>query len=127
MLLLFQKFIYRADIIANSNVLYLMGDNEQRVGKGGQAKEMRGERNTHGIRTKRAPLRTPDVYWSDDDYERQIALVDEDFQSLVKRYRRGYSAIVCPLDGLGTGEAQLHTRAPRTLQYIDKWLINLTV
>ncbi len=126
MIILFQKFIYASDMMANPRVLYLMGDNEQRKGRGGQAREMRDQPNVHGIRTKKAPLRESHVYWSDDDFSRQCELVDEDFRTLVSRWEMDSDyPVVCPLDGLGTGESQLPTRAPRTLRYINEWISTL--
>lgn len=101
---------------ANPDVLYLWGDNEARVGRGGQAAEMRGEPNGIGIRTKRTPGTDESAYWSDDDYERQITLVYEDFERVFKNIHR---TIVIPIDGLGTGMSQLPKRAPRTLSYIE--------
>jgi hypothetical protein len=47
--------IYRRDLRANPESLYLFGDNTKRVGIGGQAREMRGEPNAVGIATKNAP------------------------------------------------------------------------
>ena len=59
-MIIYQKFIYRSDLKANPSVLYLFGDNLQRVGLGGQAKEMRGEPNAVGIATKKAPDNKPE-------------------------------------------------------------------
>jgi hypothetical protein len=42
--ILYQHRIYRMDLIANPNILYVFGDNTKRVGMGGQAGEMRGVR-----------------------------------------------------------------------------------
>ena len=52
------KFITRQYVKAHPNVYFVFGDNEVRRGYGGQAKEMRGELNTVGVRTKRTPGQT---------------------------------------------------------------------
>ena len=36
--IIFQKMIYREDLIRNRSVIYVFGDNDLRIGKGGQAK-----------------------------------------------------------------------------------------
>jgi hypothetical protein len=58
-----QKWITRDDLRANPNVLYLFGDNERREGLGGQAKEMRGEPNAIGVRTKASPSKHETAFW----------------------------------------------------------------
>ena len=55
MKLFVQKWIARADLKQNQDRIYLFGDNVERVGHGGQAKEMRGEPNAIGIATKLKP------------------------------------------------------------------------
>ena len=124
MIVIYQKFIYRADMQANSECLYLWGDNEARKGVGGQAKEMRDEPNGIGIRTKKAPLYDESAYWSDKFFERQVGLIDEDFY-IIDRELPKYKALVIPLDGIGTGMAQLTKRAPKTLQYLNDKLMDL--
>ena len=128
-MLLFQRMMYRVDLRMNPSVYYLMGDNEERRGQGGQAAEMRGEPNMIGIRTKRSPGRDEPAYWSDADFERQAYLLDEDFQKVADiMVMDMLSIVVCPLDvtgtkqGLGTGMSELGKRAPRTLAYIERWV-----
>ncbi len=70
-MIIFQKFIYREDLKTNQGVMYLFGDNDMRVGKGGQAKEMRGEPNAIGIRVKKAP-KTTNAYYTDEEYQSNI-------------------------------------------------------
>lgn len=126
-----QKMIYRVDMQANPRLLYIFGDNEARTGSGGQAKEMRGEPNVIGIRSKRKPLYDPDAYWYEADHPRQRKLVDEDFMAVVEALKPNasgasdYKGLVIPLEGIGTGMAQLKDRSPSTLRYIEKWIANL--
>ena len=118
-----QAFISRADIQAHPERIYLFGDNEARVGQGGQAKEMRGEPNAVGIRTKRAPGYEENAYWSDDQYEQNRAMVRIDFEAVLRfMLWEPRTVVVIPRDGLGTGLAGLSTRAPKTLAMIEKWI-----
>ena len=131
-MLVFQRMIYRVDLRANPQVIYLMGENEMYTGSGGQAAEMRGEPNMRPIRTKRKPRRDPDSYWTDLDFDRQASLVDADFMAVVREMESNPNLIVvCPLDvtgiqcGLGSGMAELPIRAPRTYNYIKAWIETL--
>lgn len=112
--LILQSRIYRADLKANPAALYVFGDNEERWGLGGQAREMRGEPNAHGVAT----LKAPGVFWTDDEFTRQCAVIDVDMLLPFKRLRDGVT-IVFPLDGIGTGLADLAARAPRTFAYLQ--------
>jgi hypothetical protein len=116
--IIFQKFIYREDLRANPDAVYLFGDNEKRSGFGGQAKEMRGEPNAIGIRTKKSPGQDESDYWSDDNFQSNKIIIQADFAPvrtalLIKKI------VIIPLDGLGTGLSELPTRAPLTHQYIN--------
>lgn len=112
-----QKFISRADIQANPDKVYLFGDNDKREGSGGQAKEMRGEPNTIGIRTKKAPLYDPSVYYTDDEYKDNVKKINEDINRVRDAVLRG-KTIVVPEDGIGTGMALLSEKAPKTLAHV---------
>jgi hypothetical protein len=116
--IIFQKLIFRLDLRANLDVYYLFADNEQRTGLGGQAKEMRGEPNAIGIRTKVAPNIDIDSYWSDENLQSNIQKLYEDFLP-VKYLLEQNKVVVIPLDGFGTGLAELPRRAPKTLKYIE--------
>lgn len=112
---IYQHRIHRRDLQLNPEVLYVFGDNEIRKGYGGQAAECRDEPNAVGIRTKRFPFSTlDDAYWSDNEYDRNCRMIDEDMQSIF-----AYDGVVVyPADGVGTGLSELDTRAPRTLAYL---------
>ena len=123
-----QKFIYRSDLQKNPMITYVFGDNYQRKGYGGQAKEMRGEPNAIGVRTKWAPNNEPssffdDIHLSYVSYRstvnaRTSVLIAEDILRVADVITKG--GIVClPEDGLGTGMSHLETRAPKTLKYIN--------
>lgn len=123
-MIIFQKLIYRPDLRANPDLIYLFGDNEQRIGLGGQAREMRGEVNAVGIRTKRAPGMKEEDFWSDEKFDIYSRMIDEDFHDVIQYARTGHS-IVIPLDGLGTGLSELPTRAPKLLAYINEHIRHL--
>lgn len=113
----FLKFITRADLKADPNGLYLFGDNDQRVGMGGQAGAMRGEPNAIGVRTKLAPSMNEWDFFSDDFFEDNCHDIDEDLERVRDALKGGIS-VICPSDGLGTGLSELPTRAPRTFAYL---------
>ncbi|MCC3156095.1 hypothetical protein LJ737_02545 [Hymenobacter sp. 15J16-1T3B] len=120
-----QKFITPEDLKANPNTLYVFGDNERRRGYGGQAKAMRGELNAVGVRTKRKPARTAsDDFWTDDTCEQNCQMIAEDSAPVFDHLRAG-GHVVLPEDGLGTGLAELPTRAPRTFAYLQEQLHQL--
>lgn len=109
----------REDIQANPDKIYVFGDNDTRKGNGGQAKACRGEPNTIGIRTKKYPGYGHDyMYYTDEEYANNICKVSEDFIEVTMALAEG-KTVVFPKDGFGTGLAELSTRAPRTLAYID--------
>lgn len=118
----YQKHICRADLRANSTSLYVFGDNEARFGDRGQAAEMRGEPNAHGIPTLRAPGR----YWSDADARRQNEVVNDNLQ-VVRRWLLDGRIVVWPLDGIGTGFACLKDNAPQTWACLQEQLARLGI
>jgi len=123
-MLIYKKFICRQDLKDNPNKLYVFGDNSERVGFGGQAKEMRGEPNAVGITTKKSPSMDDSAFFTNDDilqwiYENRLS---------VKRLVVHRSDIVWPSDGIGTGLAQLKERAHSiwfTLTYFEEYLEEL--
>jgi len=112
-----QKFVYRSDLQSNRSVMYLFGDNHARKGLGGQAKEMRGEPNAHGIRTKWAPTYNAVDFFSDSQFDKIVEMLDEDFHSVFEHLTMG-NIVVLPEDGLGTGISRLPELAPKTFAYI---------
>jgi len=121
-MIIFQKFIYREDLKNNQGVTYLFGDNDVRRGRGGQAKEMRGESNALGIRVKKAPQTDKKAYYTDKEYQKNIKKIDEDLQNVELVLERD-GVVIIPTDGMGTGLARLKEFAPKTLVYLQKRLI----
>lgn len=119
-----QRRIAREDLRAHRDDLYLFGDNEARTGYGGQAAAMRGEPNAIGIRTKRAPGRQPQDYWTDARYDDCRRMIDDDLGPVFAAITAG-GTVVIPADGLGTGLSALPERAPRIFRYLDEQLRRL--
>lgn len=116
-MLITQKFIYRSDLQSNPHILYLFGDNLVRQGRGGQAKEMRGEPNAIGVATKRRPSAYADSFFSDSDFEDNCKVIRTDLRPAARAIQH-YSIVIIPEDGLGTGFSELPERAPRTNEYL---------
>lgn len=107
--------ITRSIVKSEPDTLFVFGDNDQRSGLGGQAKEMRGEPNAIGVRTKHKPSTYPSAYWTDSTLEENKKKIDEDFAKITSHKGR----VVIPAAGLGTGLAGLKDKAPKTLEYIE--------
>lgn len=116
--------ILREHIKSNPEILFVFGDNDERKGLGGMAKEFRGEPNTVGIRTKRKPTTENDAYYSDFDYDENCNKIDEDCAEILSR-SKNYVAVFIP-EGIGTGLSKLPERAPRTYGFLVEHLEKLT-
>lgn len=122
----FQKKILREDVQNNKHLLYIFGDNLARVGLGGQAAAMRGEPNSAGIATKRAPGMSADDFFSDKPDE--IGTVINDILRILDPANTvQYSGIVYPLDGVGTGLAEMPKRSPRAYQIVTLFELGLSL
>lgn len=113
MTILYMKWITRSLIRNNPDKIFLYGDNLLERGMGGQAKECRGEPNTIGIPTKRAPGHKDSDFFTDEDYTTNVRHIENCFNKIPPD-----SIVVLPEAGLGTGLAQLDRRAPKTFAYI---------
>lgn len=116
----YEKFITRAMLRAELHTLFVFGDNMFHAGKGGQAKEMRGEKNAVGIPTKWSPGMLVGDFFDDreGDIDRCREEIDAAFGRLFMHAAHG-GEIVWPADGVGTGLAQLKERAPLIWDYIE--------
>jgi hypothetical protein len=105
---------YDEDILrANPDKIYIFGDNEQRVGKGGQA-IIRDEPNAFGIATKKQPNMKDGAFFTDDEFETNKKIIDED----IAKIKADGRPIVFPEDGIGTGRGDLKNKAPKTYEYL---------
>lgn len=114
----FRKRITREMLQAEPNTLFVFGDNLQRRGFGGQAKEMRGEPNAVGLPTKRAPHMYKDAFLMDTDLETIRRVTQADLRRLLNCAALS-GTIVWPRDGIGTGLAALGANAPAIKAFYD--------
>jgi hypothetical protein len=114
-----QKRYTRAEIRGNPGRLYVFGDNVARLGRGGQARECRGEPNVVGIVTKWQPATDPAAYFHDHDLDRVRWSIQQDFRTLADHLRSG-GDVVWPADGVGTGLARLSSTAPAIADFIER-------
>ena len=118
--------ISRDFVRANPKNLFLFGDNMERSGFGGQAKEMRGEDNSFGIPTKKIPSQNEQAFLTDNELEENIRAIDAAFDHLVSRIESGqFEKLIIPASGIGTGLAQLEEKAPETFKYLQTKIGNL--
>ncbi len=123
------KWITREYVRAHPDTIFVFGDNVAREGYGGQAAAMRGELNTVGVPTKWVPGNKDRHFFSDLEFEQPHPIwvnksrikseIDDAFDDLEDLVAKGKD-IVIPTDGFGTGLAQLATRAPKVLAYIEE-------
>lgn len=122
----FEPWITREMARNNPEDLHVFGDNLQRSGFGGQAKELRGEPNAVGIPTKRAPHMGPGAFFG--DWPRDI---EEFKEAAAPAFARLHShllaggTVIWPADGIGTGLADLERRAPRIWDSLQRALDRL--
>lgn len=118
--IIYQKWIKRDDLVKNKDKIYLFGDNDQRQGYAGQAREMRGENNAIGIRVKKKPFMSKESFYTDREYKDNCKKIDEDFARIPDDID-----IIIPSDGIGTGLALLDQQAPKTFNYLKSKLKEL--
>lgn len=114
-------WVDRNKIQENPDKVYLFGDNDARVGLGGQADACRGLPNTIGIATKKLPTMAEEAFYTDDELSINKAKVDKDMAKALEALLEG-KTIAIPKDGFGSGSSELPTRAPKTLRYIERWI-----
>lgn len=107
----YQKWITRQDLRNNPDVLYVFGDNLERRGFGGLAKECRGEPNAVGIPTKKKPSHGDYAYFSNNDFRVFSDRLRVAFK-LLENHLNDDGDVVWPTDGIGTGLAYLEEKAP---------------
>lgn len=105
----------REDLQDNPYIFYVFGDNEERIGNGGQAGACRGEPNAIGVATL-----SFDRPWGDTMSQvwHQASVMRRDFQPIFWKLNAGQT-IVWPRDGIGTGIANLPNVSPRTFNYLQ--------
>ncbi len=121
------KWITRAFVREHRDRIFLYGDNLARQGFGGQAAAMRGEPNVVGIPTKKLPSNNENAFFTDAEFEQNKAAIDHSFELLSAISLATDQIIVIPANGIGTGRAQLQSRAPLTFAYLQKRLGDLSL
>jgi len=116
----------REQIKAAPDTLFIFGDNFDRKGFGGQAAEARGEPNAVGIPTKRAPSMRPDAFLTDADLARLQAAAAPALDRLRGHLGAG-GDVIMPTAGIGTGLAQMATRAPACWSWLCAELRSLGI
>jgi hypothetical protein len=114
----YQKWITREDLRANPDKLYVFGDNIQRRGLGGQAKEMRGEPNAVGVVTKHRPSNSPNAFFRDKDLDWIASIMTKDLLPVHEALLKG-KTVVWPSDGIGSGLSQLPKYAPKIWEMLE--------
>lgn len=112
--------ITRALVQSDRETMFVFGDNMEGRGLGGQAAAMRGEPNAIGVPTKWAPKRQVRAYFTDGDrLNRDVwHAIREAFDRMRATLDDGRNVVI-PADGLGTGLAELPTRAPKLHAMIE--------
>ena len=104
----------------NPKKIYLFGDNLARKGYGGQA-IIRDQPNAYGIATKKKGGTSESTYYTDEDYNEAIKVIDKD----LKKALSAGKIIVIPKNGIGTGLAKLNKKAPKIYKYLNQRLKKL--
>lgn len=112
-----KKFITRKFMQEHPDWYFVFGDNLDRYGFGGQAKEMRGEPNAIGVATKAKASHNKDAYLHDDNPYHDFEVL-KDLEKVQSKLKEG-SVVVFPTDGIGTGLAKLEEKAPQLFEYIQ--------
>jgi hypothetical protein len=98
---------------SNPDSLFIFGDNLIKKGMKGQA-IIRHCVNAFGIPTKKLPANTSVSFFDDIEYDKNIIYI----KSAIDTIPSSYKCIIFPEDGLGTGLAQLPTKAPKTYAFL---------
>ena len=110
--------ITRSDIQRYTGTVFVFGDNVEGWGRGGQAKEARGEINTIGIPTKWSPGMDREDFFYDDQFYDIQPYIDKAIQRIRNALLQGFDVVVFP--NIGEGYARLPETAPDVLNYIDE-------
>lgn len=122
--------VTRAEINSNPKTLYIYGDNTERKGYGGAAKEMRplnGDNpNSFGIASKKAPATKPGDYFTDAELEQNKQIIKADTDKIIRELMTGkYNKVVIAPIGIAGGLADLENKAPQTFAYLQSQLDRL--
>ncbi|AEQ32694.1 hypothetical protein CE11_00477 [Megavirus courdo11] len=117
-IIIFNGFWTVDDVKKNPHALFVYGDNDVHVGKGGQA-IIRDCVNTIGLPTKKYPNNQLTSFYTDLEYHDNIKKIDYAINNIINLSKK-YDYVVLPRDGFGTGLAKLKENAPETLNHINQ-------
>lgn len=117
-----ERFITREMVRDNPQKIFIFGDNDEQVGFGGQAAQMRGEKNVIGIPTKKKPDMNEGSFYTDLEFEENKLKINAAIKEILKKIREGYD-IVIPENGIGSGLSELNKRAPKTFKFINSSIL----
>jgi hypothetical protein len=117
-ILIYKGYWTRNYVKKTQNCLFIFGDNDCKMGKGGQA-IIRGLKNVKGIPTKKFPNNYYKSFYTDKEYDDNCAKIDIAINKIKKTfYSKKYDYLVLPEDGFGTGLSRLPSKAPLTYEYL---------
>ena len=120
------------DVRNNRHKLFVYGDNNFKIGKGGQA-IIRDEGNTIGIPTKKIPNDDSKSFYTDNEFDDNEFddnkyKIDCAINKLLKKFMKDqYKILVFPENGLGTGLSKLEEKAPKTFEYLENKIDTLKI
>jgi hypothetical protein len=119
--IIFMDLIRREDLRAHPDWLFVFGDNFARMGFGGLARVCRGEPNAVGIPTKRMPSNVQGAFLADGDLKMWRIVSGPDLLRIERALEEGVTVVLSSA-GVGTGLAQLETKAPVIWDELQTWL-----
>lgn len=122
--LILRPYTDRATIRACEQQLFVFGDNLERKGLGGQAKEHRGEPNAIGLPTKRTPGLHPSAFFKDSHLP-HLKYINQAAIFMLTHWLKSGLTVNWPTNGIGTGLAALADHAPAIRRYYDQLLAEL--
>ncbi|BCS83105.1 hypothetical protein QLL95_gp1018 [Cotonvirus japonicus] len=122
-IIIFKGFWNVEDVEINPKALFLYGDNNVKIGKGGQA-IIRDLPNTFGIPTKKYPSNHSSSFYTDKEFQQNAENITNAINSIIMLSNK-YDYVVLPENGFGTGLSELPQRAPKTYKYLSDQIKNL--
>ena len=120
---IYQGNFTRQDIKNRVDLVMLFGDNiedsiTEYIPTATQA-VIRGLPNAVGIPTKKNRGTKDSSYFTDNDFEEFVKLVNKAINKAIKIAKENDAKIAIPSSGIGTGKAQLEERAPKLFRYLQ--------
>ena len=107
----------------NPKTVFVFGDSLERYGEAGQA-VIRSMPNSIGFATKKKPSLTPDSFFTDNEYEDNCKIIEEEIEKIhlfIKETKA--NSVAFSKWGIGTGLSSMPQKCPLTFLYLCKRLI----